>query len=64
MSAPSDAVWIVRELLEEILGMVHFKESPGGVRGEEGRREELGEGGARLGKPNRRGGEGDDRRGL
>ncbi len=26
MSAPSDAVWIVRELLEEIIGMVHFRE--------------------------------------
>ena len=25
MSAPTDAVWIVRELLEEIIGMAHFR---------------------------------------
>ncbi len=26
MSATSDAVWIVREVLEEILGMVYFRD--------------------------------------
>jgi len=25
MSAPTDAVWIVKELMDEILGMVHFR---------------------------------------
>jgi hypothetical protein len=25
MSAPTDAVWIVKELLEEIIGMAHFR---------------------------------------